>query len=123
MRLVLYDPLEKGRKPLPEGTVREYSGMKFKKMGGKWIYHAEGEQPVAEEAPVVEKEPIAEKNDKLTWDVTKAPTQAYFEQEVRERADKYFENGLGVDITKTMMELGVGFNPSMVAEGTLYYLN
>lgn len=34
--------LEKGRKPLPEGTVKEWQGKKYKKQGGKWFPVGEG---------------------------------------------------------------------------------
>lgn len=75
MRLVMYHPdtLEKGRKPLPEGTVREYSGMKFRKQGGKWVYVAEGHKQsgmVPKFASVREAEQWSQKNldiDHVVW--------------------------------------------------------
>lgn len=38
-RLVLYgDYLMKGRKPLPDGTIRVYNGLEYKKVAGQWEY-------------------------------------------------------------------------------------
>lgn len=33
--------LEKGRKPLPDGTIRVYNGLKYKKVAGNWEYLGE----------------------------------------------------------------------------------
>lgn len=80
MKLVF--PLEKGRKPLPDGTIRTYGGNKFKKINGKWEYLSgkKGTTKTEGKRKGRKKDTDTKPLKSVQWDVSKHPTEEYLKQ-------------------------------------------
>ncbi len=101
MKLVL----EKGRKGLPDGTIRTYGGKKFKKIAGKWEYLAEKHGTTITERKTVTRNDQVEKELELI--VGKLPSREYIEQEIMKKVRAEFPSGLPDHPKKILAGLGL----------------